>query len=139
MNKKYLWRFLTLVMVAFLGICFTACGDDDDDDGGSGTVNSNIVGTWVAHSGKRTASYTFNSNGKGTSSYSFNGSSGYWSKGGGNFNWSFSGNKVILKGGHWSDVNVDGETDEGTYNETFEYNGNTLTGGRFADCVYYKQ
>ena len=138
MNKKNVLHLMAIMMVAMLSVSFISCGSDDDDDAGS--VSSDIVGTWVAHGGKRTVTYVFESNGSGKSSYYYGGSSGYWRQGEGAFTWGRKGNTVTVKGGYWADINSDGETSEGTYNETFEYNGSTLTGGRFGDAnVYYKQ
>ena len=42
MKKRYLYTMLTMLMVAFANLCFTACGDDDDT-GGDGTPTS---GRW---------------------------------------------------------------------------------------------
>lgn len=55
MKKKYLYGMLTMLMVAFAGLCFTACGDDDDG-GNSSTVSGLYY--YESGGGSRTA-YNF--------------------------------------------------------------------------------
>ena len=43
MKKKYILGMLTMLIVALMSVCFTACGDDDDNDLGNGTPTS---GKW---------------------------------------------------------------------------------------------
>ena len=42
--KKQLLGWMTIALMAFVCVGFTACGSDDDDEGGSG--NSSVVGMW---------------------------------------------------------------------------------------------
>ena len=43
MKNKYLFGMLTMLIVALMSVCFTACGDDDDDDG-RGVLRGDEVG-----------------------------------------------------------------------------------------------
>ncbi|MBR1788179.1 MAG: lipocalin family protein [Bacteroidaceae bacterium] len=48
MEKKNLWRLLTVMLVAMLSFGFASCGDDDDDDnnGGGNVTVEKLAGLW---------------------------------------------------------------------------------------------
>lgn len=54
-KKDYLWRLLSIVMVAMLSVSFVSCGDDDDDDVTSGSeLIDKLQGTWQFQKGTET-------------------------------------------------------------------------------------
>lgn len=47
--KKYLFSWMTIALMAFVCVSFTACGGSDDDDnagGGNGGGERSLVGSW---------------------------------------------------------------------------------------------
>ena len=42
--------WMTIALMAFVCVSFTACGSDDDDNGGNGSNSSGLVGTWRTYS-----------------------------------------------------------------------------------------
>ena len=49
---------MTIMMMAFVSVGFTACGSDDDDDNGRGS-SSNLTGWWMTESWKGWDGYDF--------------------------------------------------------------------------------
>lgn len=48
--KKNLFKLMGILMIAFLNLGFTSCGNDDDNDDGTNTLITNaeaIYGTWL--------------------------------------------------------------------------------------------
>lgn len=156
-NKmKKLWNVLAVIMVIMLGVVITSCKNNDNDvegggsgsDSGSGSISSDIVGTWMASGNNATVTLVFKADGTGSFSYYHVGSknSEHWWRTEGVFTtWKLSGNTVTAQGGYWTSINYEGETDNGTNNWTLEYNGTTLSGGRYhitpddSPTVYHKQ
>ena len=76
--KKYLFGFMTILMMVVVCVCFTACGSDggssdnnSGDGGGGGSPANALVGTWsrnysTADVPNAKEVYTFNNNGSGT-------------------------------------------------------------------------
>ena len=61
-------KFLSLLVILFMGLSFVSCSsDDNDDDGGNNTeVVESLVGTWKYTFSTGYQLITFRSNGKGT-------------------------------------------------------------------------
>lgn len=104
--KKYLWRLMTIMMVAMMSVSFVACGDDDNDEDVNGGNGGNevagtfsIIGTWkyffVSNDPSRGQVYnllTFNSDHSGYLIEEV----GYGSDKPDYFSWSQSGNTIRI-------------------------------------------
>ena len=114
---KNILKYMTIALMAFTCVGFTACGGDDDDNLDGGSSSSNVlVGTWTKHIGSWPDTFIFYSDGTGV--YKNGNNNGTYQTGIVYSIKSYSGNKgtVYIK------YNDDG------YSETrgFTINGNRL-------------
>ncbi|MCC8114134.1 MAG: hypothetical protein LIP03_09120 [Bacteroidales bacterium] len=77
-NNKLLVKLMAMIMIAFAGLTFTACGGDDDEpeqeessngsssSSSTSSLRSKLIGAW---SNGTDSTITFKSNGTGTSTY----------------------------------------------------------------------
>lgn len=138
MKKKYLFGMLTMLMVAFANLCFTACGDgDDEEEQGGGGSQSVLVGSWYTSWDKETSSagtsgyetWTFKNDGTGSYSGSNQDYDRYGNKNGSPYTWNESFRyeyvyDTYLKTGTFM-IRYSGSSTYST--ETFELNGDKLT------------
>lgn len=57
MEKKFL-KWMPILVVAIIGICFASCDDDDNDDNKEERSSSSVIGTWRNDWGSGARSYT---------------------------------------------------------------------------------
>ncbi|MCL1947057.1 MAG: hypothetical protein FWF51_07925, partial [Chitinivibrionia bacterium] len=79
LNFLFLTKFLVACFLAFCAFGFVACSDDDDGP----SVDSKVVGTWIAQDGDEVIELKLNSNGT-------------WEADGGKGTFSTSGDKVTI-------------------------------------------
>lgn len=130
---KTLTKSLKLLITMMLLTCsmiVISCGDDDEN--GVGNAPENLFGTWSGSSGKRSVTVTFNRDGTGTEEMEF--SSSYSRYGMASFTYTFDNNKIKCSG-KWADADTEGRTTTKDWTTTFEYHGNSLTGGGFSDVT----
>ena len=131
---KKIKAVMVMAMSVILCIGITSCKKDNSvAEGGSlGSISSAIVGAWEASGHNATVTYYFEADGTARCSYYYSGSRTWSQKEHIYTSWGLKGNTVTVKGGYWSRVDSNGETDSGTNGTvTFEYNGTTLTGGTY--------
>lgn len=116
-------KFSSMLFFMVTAFAFTACGGDDDEDGGD---YSSVVGIWsgTGNNGKRSVQLTLNADRTGTEEVQWN--NVRWSRKYAVFTYTFSGNKIKCKGTYTS-ADSDGNSEEGDFNDTFTYNGSSIT------------
>ena len=109
--KKYLFSWMTIVLMTFVCVGFVACGSDDDDNSSS---SSQLIGTWYQYDNGYIQAFCFNSDGTGWK--------GEWKQGRDEehrgFTWKVNGNNLQtfnIKDGDMMDndtfsISADGKT-----------------------------
>ena len=141
--KKQLLGWMTIVLMAFVCVTFTGCGDDDDD-GGSASIPSGLIGTWYKTSGtgvsnKWSINVTFNADGTGSGRASHNNITSIHTWG---FTYKYKSNGDVVVDATEVSVDEDG-SDTFKRAMTFHYNGTYLTGidsnnGNWTGCTFEK-
>lgn len=132
---KKISKYLSLCLMLFVCcLAFVSCSNDD----GVGDIPSNLIGNWHGYTAKRSVYVTFKSNGSGTLEMSYEGGSGYWKEANASFTYSVNGSSVKCKG-TIVEVSSDGNVLNESFNTTFTYSGNKLTGGKYTDIKNYSK
>lgn len=119
-NSKTLLKLMAMLMIAFTGLTFAACGGDDDDDEPS-SIPSGLIGTWYGSGTRTEITVTFKSDGTGMRTYET--PSLYKVAA---FTYKVSGSKVTCNG---TDAKAysNGDSETVSWKHTYTYNGSTLS------------